>query len=181
MRELNECKAEIFRRGDEKKSIRAQRKRTFVSVLLPIFLCAVIIGVLPSLDIPFPTDRTETGAPSDTIGGLLDGGMENEKIPFSVAIVEVERDGYLPYGKKTLTANDFECLYTLICEIISDSDGFATFPEGEVITEVDCTLTFIGNNTEIKFVISGNFLIYNNIQRSLSDDELTKIKNTLWL
>lgn len=175
MRELEECKAEIFRRGNEKKIIRARRKKVTLSIVLPIFVCVMLIGFFPTIGILPPTDGGDT---VDT-GGSLDGGYGDSVggiQQFSLASVEASEDGFLLYNKRIFVGEDFERIYSAIYRIVNDHNGSAILPDGDPDAKNDFTITFIGSNSEKRFAIRGNFLIYDGIQRSLSDEELLKIK-----
>ena len=56
MRTINECKAEIFRRGNEKKAKKAKQRKFLLSLVLPTFVSLTIICSLPLLIYP-PSDE----------------------------------------------------------------------------------------------------------------------------
>ncbi|MBQ2810319.1 MAG: hypothetical protein IJF11_05445 [Clostridia bacterium] len=176
MRTINECKAEIFRRGNEKKAKKAKQRKFLLSLVLPTFVSLTIICSLPLLIYP-PSD--EKGDPGAT--GTLDGGANVGSItdfPYTSAEI-AGGEKCFPYGKKILTDDDVKNAYYAINRVMDENDSIHFIPEQAPSEEEKYTITFIGYSVEEKFTLNGSYLIYNEEAYILSSEELVLLKQAL--
>ena len=197
MRDLETCKAEIFRRSEEKIRARTRMRRRVLTMCLPLVLCIVLgVAAWPAL-----TGSVVKNAPDEDVknGGpgyagemtqedhALEAPMELED---ASAAAELLRNlGPVDYSEgKDRLADDEKHSQSLqertdACPAAVDSDyyGYGAKREG---TD-DClqiTLTGPDGETEV-YALEGNTLTCETgeWQRELDDEELQLLRETLGL
>lgn len=161
MRTLNECKAEIFRRSDEKLEIRRRKRKRVLYTTLPVivcvFACAAII--LPNtLFLKSDSGKPDDFAPNGSVEADEPGVNEE-------AFLCVEKNGEVLM--RVTDSEDTRNSYNGISELFeakAESSGDTISPEigvGSVggDSNHDCyTFTFSIDGEEEKFVLSGDTL-----------------------
>lgn len=91
MRELNACKAEVFRRSEKRIKERKRKRRRVIACCVPFCLCLAVLSVIYLPGVLMPKVKNESaGFGEESIGGL-DGDT------CAFIQVEVERTG-TPHG-----------------------------------------------------------------------------------
>ena len=108
MRELHECRAEVFRRSEKRIQERKQRRNHLIMACLPLVLCITILGAFL-----FPG-----GTPEDPgFNGAAGGGLTEEKFE-SLSC---------PIAKITITGGNFSQTYREVEDLLLISDQLYSY------------------------------------------------------
>lgn len=156
MRDLNECKAEIFRRSDEKLEIRRRKLKRVLYTTLPVIVCVIAGAAIILPNTLFV--KSDSEKPNGFMGGDEPGVAEE-------AFLSVEKNGEVLM--RVTDSEDTRNSYNGISELFeakAESSGGTISPEigvGSVDgdSNPDCyTFTFLIDGEEERFVLSGNTL-----------------------
>lgn len=205
MKELNELKAEIFRRSEEKIKERQRRRRKIVAVCVPLCLCAVLVSAL-SLPRFFQeknlaADKLELSADVAEMSGgsepdaIVGNGFADSEI--AVAELQSQVGGTEQYAKITDKERASE-LYGMIMRMFRTT-GTSGEPEGNPEAQenfetsysiispssptAEYTVTFTGEDgKKAVFYIDGDTVTdMNGVSAKLSPEELESLKTALGL
>lgn len=203
MRELNELKAEIFRRSEEKIKERQRRRQRIVALCVPLCLCAVIVSAL-SLPRLFGTKEgdTEKLELSADVAEMaeINGGSEPDAISETeIAVAELRsKVGDVEQYEKITDKERASELYGLIMRMFrttgtpGDPDGNPETqenrePSDSVVSHsspaAEYTVTFTGEGGEkAVFYIDGDTVEdINGVSATLSSEVLENLKTALGL
>lgn len=181
MRDLNECTAEVFRRGEKRIRERRKNRIRVLAVCIPICLIAAIWSVmsLPAM-IPLKEAYDRTHAPGAAVGNA---GMD-QSCPYTA--VEIQDAGLFPEehnGKVTDSAAVAE-MFCAIHSLFSTRDGdnqnlIENFPALEEDEHRDLTespgksrgytIAFTADDSsQAVYYLSGNTLVDVNTKETIS-------------
>lgn len=191
MRNLKECRAEVFRRSEERIKTRKRRSACAFAVCIPLVLSAALFSVTL-----LPGSSMESAAPDGVTGGVsIDG---SESLICSVAEIRViGPDVSLVYGKASDVLRIYDRLHSYgtsapenfrapesaaedDAEPKQNADGFV----GSILDTATggYTITLVmheGENTE--FYLSGNTLenVTEKKTQTLSPQQVEELKDML--
>lgn len=118
MRSLDECQAEVFRRGEKKIKQRKQYRKRMLLACVPLMLCLAVLSmtVLPGVMTKAPEDNGFTEA---AMGGLSQESYES----FFVSIEKI-----------TVSGPGFVRSYTNAADILMICDRLNTYMEEEAVS-----------------------------------------------
>lgn len=205
MRQLNELKAEIFRRSEEKIKERQRRRQRIVALCVPLCLCAVIVSAL-SLPRLFGTKEGDTEKLELSADvAEMNGDGENEAIvgngfaDSEIAVAELRsKVGDAEQYEKITDKERASELYGMIMRMFrttgtpGDPDGNPETQENRETSEsvvshsspaAEYTVTFTGEGGEkAVFYIDGDTVEdINGVSATLSSEVLENLKTALGL
>ena len=191
MRDLKECRAEVFRRSEERIKERKRRRACIFAVCIPLVLCVTMFSVTL-----LPGSSMESAAPDGVTGGVLVDGSES----LICSIAEIRVTGpevSLVHGKVSDVLRIYDLLHSYgtsapenfrapesaaedDAEPKQNADGFV----GSVLDTATggYTITLVmheGENTE--FCLSGNTLenVTEKKIQTLSPRQVEELKGVL--
>ena len=141
MRELNECTAEVFRRGEKRIKERRRTRNRVLAVCIPVCLIAAVWSVknLPAIR---PAGATADSAPA--LGEINGNAQWSQSCPY--VSVEIQGAGTFPEeqnGQVTdsaAVADMFNAIQSLFADVDgNDQDSNGNLSAGEILTAADPT------------------------------------------
>lgn len=129
MRELNECKAEVFRRSDNRINERKRSRNRILALCLPFCLVLTILSVttLPAI---MPAEIVDKSAGEESIGGMTDADNNNES-DAAISDVNSKEHNYISVtvsengSERTITdASSVENVFHQIHDILEANEGY---------------------------------------------------------
>ena len=120
MRDLNECTAAVFRRGEKRIKERRRNRNRALAVCIPIFLIAAVWSVM---SLPAMTPLAEAYRPNQATGEAAGNAPESLACPYIA--VEIQDGGMFPAehdGKVTDPAAIAE-MFGVIDSLFAEVDG----------------------------------------------------------
>lgn len=175
MRELNECKAEIFRRSEKRIKERKRKRNRLIAFCVPLCICLAVI----STSINFGMMGAKSGD-SETFAG-----REEKSTDISNFIkVEISNRDQSAENYKIITDSDKINSILILLDSDADENGSAVNPEDNSSGDFDYLITFTDRNGyEAVYKIKGNILfdVNSNNQKHISDEQLTELITILGL
>ncbi len=187
MRDLNECKAEIFRLSDKKIKRRKKNRNRLLVVCLPLAVCTIAVCItLPNLNIFMHKGSSmpeENRAPSDSqtlesYEYLVEiDGSQNETTIFADTDKTQELSEYIVslFAQEPVQDTNTNA---------EESVDQATGNRGENHKGPDTSYTIkitLASGEQSVYTLKGNILYSkkDNISTVLTDDEVTKLKSLI--
>ena len=199
MRELNECTAEVFRRGEQRLKERRRKRRRALAVCIPVFLIA---AVWPAIIFPPMVPEMATDPLVQTDGETAGSAPEALACPYTAA--EIQEAGQEHYRTTADTAAVAE-MFWAVQSLFADADGNGqiacennqsdkNFPAEENNKNGDLieasgksegyTITFTaGDGSQAVYDLSGNTLVNTETKETiiLSDSQAAELMAVLGL
>lgn len=171
MRELNDCRAEVFRRSEKRIEKHRKCKKWLLASFVPLILCAAVLLIPENPDL-------STGGTAQEMIGAVNGASSG---------VEIRGSGSLSvYSNKITDPAQVGKIYdTLQGYMTSGVDGGANGesrpPAAQPSIGSEFTITFLA--TGENYIISGNQLTNKQTGQivKLSDGQLAQLKELLGL
>ena len=202
MKELNEYKAEIFRRSEKRIQARKAARRRIIAACVPLCLCLVVIGMaLPRL-MPIGTDHAHPesgdssgGITSPQYGSAVDGGVTIGGVTVGGVTSSMHSRATVSCGDTVIAVKQPDKLYDTIVALFtfgstngssdhsSDGSSNETYPEGPESTTGDSAppiyyLHFTRPDGTTVFLLQGNTLIYEHlgIRITVTDEQAAALQ-----
>lgn len=195
MRELNECRAEIFRRSEKRIRDRKRRRALVTAVCIPLCL---MLTVLPFVLPPSMSPNSEDGAAEGT-DEMTEINVQ-ESFVCTYIRADIHYEGVLPEDKTFTDRAEVTRLFCAVHMLFPGESGGDTVVDKEetaedaaadngILTESsakhsDFVITFTdAEDNQTVYILRGNRLVNEDTDETviLTDDGLTELKKTVGL
>lgn len=181
MRELDECKAEIFRRSKNRKKERREKRNRILAISIPLVICFIVFSVIVLMEIMPAKDN---------------GTTNNGNRVCSYMAVEIENKKNMKSEIQNITDTvEIDKIFSVIHSIYIDAKEEAVPTEETFLSPDDsvimpngafefngCVITFRGDNgSKVVYTLKENVLrnVYEDINVIINDLQLAELKTIL--
>ena len=194
MRELNECKAEIFRRSEERIKQRKKARNRVLAFCIPLCLCLAVCSAsfLPAI---LYSDKSAKNEAADMLAKeeceYSEGSLVCSYVTAEIRNMNGTAEDYQEIRDKAEVTRIFEVLYSVFPNIDGSSKGDKEFGQKSNVQDYDTNAG--SKKIEYKITLTaadGSYTVYTfsdnklcNLSTgqtiALSDEQLSELKETL--
>ena len=131
MRELNECMAEVFRRGEQRIKERRRKRNRVFAVCIPVCLIAAVSS---AISLPSMTPEMESDSLSQAVGEAAGSAPESAACPYTAAEIQAGTppEHYEEVTDRLAVAELFSSVNSIFADADSNFlDANGNLPAGE--------------------------------------------------